>query len=188
MKYEIILIDPPWSYHDKLRGLGLSSSSKYDTLTKQRILDLPIQQLAEDNCCLFLWVTSPLLDDGIEALKNWGFEYKTVAFCWSKITTNGKSVCNLGRWTMGNIELCLLGVKGKPNPWRRDKSVRQFVRAIRTTHSKKPNEVRGRIVRLLGNRSRIELFATQKYEGWTCIGYEIDRKDISESLKEVIAI
>lgn len=186
MKYEIIYIDPPWFYNDKMKGLGLASSSKYETLTKQTISNLPIQQLAENDCCLFLWVTSPLLDEGIEVLKDWGFKYKTIAFCWSKITKKGKSVSNLGRWTMGNIELCLLGIRGKPNSWREDKSIKQFVRAIRTKHSKKPNEVRKRIVQLFGDRSRIELFATQKYEGWNCIGHEIDGKDISESLKETI--
>ena len=186
MKYEIIYCDPPWNYNDKMKGLGLASCSKYETLTKQRISNLPIQQLAKDDCCLFLWVTSPLLDEGIEVLKNWGFEYKTIVFCWSKITKNGKSVSNLGRWTMGNIELCLLGVKGKPNPWREDKSIKQFIRAIRTKHSKKPNEVRRRIVQLFGDRSRIELFATQRYEGWTTIGYEIDGLDIKDSLEKII--
>ena len=106
-------------------------------------------------------------------MKAWGFKYTTVAFCWSKRTTNGKEVSNLGRWTMGNIELCLLGVKGRPNKLRLDKSVKQLVIAERTKHSKKPDEVRKRIVQLFGDLPRIELFAREKTEGWDIWGNEL---------------
>ena len=73
---------------------------------------------------------------------------------------------------MGNVELCLLGIKGKPNSWRVDKSIKQLVQAERTKHSKKPQEVRDRIIKLLGDRSRIELFARQKTDGWDVWGNE----------------
>ena len=74
---------------------------------------------------------------------------------------------------MGNVELCLLGVKGSPNSWRIDKSIKQLVRAVRTKHSKKPDIVRENIVKLLGDRPRIELFARQKTEGWDVWGNEV---------------
>lgn len=172
-KYQIIYADPPWSYNDKMSGHSFSLDHEYKTQSKQWISNLPVHLIAEDTCCLFLWVTSPMLDDGLSVLKDWGFKYKTVAFCWSKQTKTGKNVSNLGRWTMGNIELCLLGVKGKPNSWRIDKSIKQLVQAERTKHSKKPDEVRTRIVNLLGDRPRIELFARQRTEGWDVWGDEI---------------
>jgi site-specific DNA-methyltransferase (adenine-specific) len=75
---------------------------------------------------------------------------------------------------MGNVELCILGVKGKPNSWRIDKSIKQLVQAERTIHSRKPNEVRERIVNLLGNRSKIELFAREKVENWDAWGNEVE--------------
>jgi site-specific DNA-methyltransferase (adenine-specific) len=172
-KYEIIYADPPWSYGDKMAGHSFSLEHEYETQSKNWIMNLPVQKISEKNCCLFLWATSPLLDEGIETLTSWGFTYKTVAFCWSKHTKNKKPVSNLGRWTMGNIELCLLGVKGKPNSWRQDKTIKQLVWAERTKHSKKPQEVRDRIEKLLGARTRIELFAREKIEGWDAWGNEI---------------
>ena len=105
-------------------------------------------------------------------MKDWGFKYRTLAFCWSKHTKNGKKVSNLGRWTMGNVELCLLGVRGKPK--RKIKNIKQLVEAERTKHSKKPEEVRNRIVKLMGDIPRIELFARQKTEGWDVWGNEVE--------------
>jgi len=164
-KYQIIYADPPWSYRDKMKGYSFSLDHEYKTQSRQWIARLPIANLAEDTACLFLWATSPLLDEGIKTMADWGFHYKTVAFVWSKYTKTGKLVSNLGRWTMGNVELCLLGVKGKPNKWRRNNSIKQLVQAERTRHSVKPNEVRKRIVDLLGDRPRIELFARERIAG-----------------------
>ena len=182
-KYQIIYADPPWSYNDKMAGHSFSLDHEYETQSKQWISQLPVKQMSEKDCCLFLWVTSPLLDEGIKVMHDWGFKYKTIAFCWSKYTTNGKLVSNLGRWTMGNVELCLLGVKGKPNSWRQDKSIKQLVQAERTKHSKKPDEVRSRIVTLLGDRPRIELFAREKTPCWDVWGNEVE-SDINLEDKE----
>jgi N6-adenosine-specific RNA methylase IME4 len=74
---------------------------------------------------------------------------------------------------MGNVELCLLGVRGKPNKFRVDKSVKQLVVAERTVHSKKPDEVRERITQGFGDLPRIELFARQVVNGWDCWGNEV---------------
>ena len=119
-----------------------------------------------------MWATSPLLPEAFEVMKAWGFKYKTVAFCWNKQTKNGKWVSNMGRWTMGNIELCLLGVKGKPK--RIAKNIKQLIIAERTKHSKKPDEVRNRIVQLMGDLPRIELFAREKTPGWDVWGNEVE--------------
>lgn len=172
-KYQIIYADPPWSYNDKMSGHSFSLDHEYETQSKQWISKLPVRDITEKDCCLFLWVTSPLLDEGIQVLQDWGFKYKTIAFVWSKYSKNGKEISNLGRWTMGNVELCILGVKGNPNKWRQDNSIKQLVKAERTKHSKKPDEVRKRIVQLLGDRPRIELFARERVDGWECWGNEV---------------
>ena len=173
-KYDIIYADPPWNYNDKMAGHSFSLDHEYETQSKQWISQLPVKEIANKDCCLFLWVTSPLLDEGIKVLEDWGFKYKTVAFVWSKYTNKGNLVSNLGRWTMGNVELCILGIKGKPNSWRIDKSIKQLVQAERTVHSRKPKEVRERIVKLLGDRSKIELFAREKVEKWDAWGNEVE--------------
>lgn len=176
-KFEIIYADPPWQYNDKMKGHTFSLDHEYKTQSNEWLENLPVQTISEKDACLFLWVTNPFLDLGINLMQKWGFKYKTVAFCWNKITTNGKYAHNSGRWTMGNVELCLLGIKGKPNKWREKKNVKQLVIAKRTKHSKKPHVVRERIIELLGNRTRIELFAREKHDGWEVWG--------DESLKSV---
>lgn len=183
-KYQIIYADPPWSYNDTQKSGGTAffgASARYETMNNKDIMNLPIQNIADKNCVLFLWATSPLLPEAIETIKKWGFQYKTIAFCWNKQSKHGKWISNMGRWIMGNIELCLLGTKGKPK--RVVKNVKQLVIAERKKHSEKPSEVRERIVELMGDLPRIELFSRNPVEGWDCIGNEIDGRDIREVLK-----
>lgn len=171
MKYSIIYADPPWSYNDKMSGHSFSLDHEYKTQSKNWISNLPVGNITAKDCVLFLWATSPLLPEALQVMKDWGFKYKTLAFCWSKETKNGKKVKNLGRWTMGNVELCFLGVKGHPK--RICKNIYQLVEAERTKHSKKPNEVRKRIVELMGDLPRLEMFAREQTEGWDVFGDEV---------------
>lgn len=171
-KYQIIYADPPWSYKDKMSGHSFSLDHEYETQSKDWISQLKIQEISENNSVLFLWAVSPQLPEALEVMKAWGYKYITVAFCWSKLSINGKKISNLGRWTMGNIELCLLGKRGKPQ--RISKNIKQLVEAERTVHSKKPNEIRKRIVELMGDIPRIELFAREKTPGWDVWGNEVE--------------
>lgn len=172
-KYSIIYADPPWSYNDKMAGHSFSLDHEYETQSKDWIEKLPVASIAADDSVLFLWAVSPQLPEALEVMKAWGFKYITVAFCWSKNhKKSGKKVSNLGRWTMGNIEVCLLGRKGKPQ--RISKNIKQLVEAERTRHSAKPDEVRNRIVELMGNVSRVELFAREKTPGWDTWGNEVE--------------
>jgi len=172
-KYQIIYADPPWSYNDKMSGHSFSLDHEYKTQSKNWIAELPVKDISEKDCVLFMWAVSPLLPEALEVMKAWGFKYKTLAFCWIKKTKNGKQVHNLGRWTMGGVELCLLGVKGHPQ--RKVKNIKQTFEALRTKHSQKPFEVRNFITDLMGNdRTKIELFARQKTEGWDVWGDEVE--------------
>ena len=137
------------------------------------IKKLPIQAIAADNCILFLWVTMPKLNEVFEVIKAWGFEYKTVAFTWVK--RNKKSdgwFWGMGRWTRSNAELCLLATKG--NPKRISASVHSILDDPIMKHSKKPEEAKNRIVKLVGDLPCIELFARQKSEGWDVWGNEVE--------------
>ncbi len=129
-KYQIIYADPPWSYNDKMTGHSFSLDHEYQTQDLQWIKDLKVQSLADENCCLFLWAVSPLLPEALKVIEAWGFKFKTIAFVWSKKTKNGIPVSNLGKWTMGNVELCLLAVKGRPQ--RISKNVKQVSRRFAT--------------------------------------------------------
>jgi site-specific DNA-methyltransferase (adenine-specific) len=137
------------------------------------ICKLPVQNIASDNCFLFLWVTSPFLEKGFEVIKSWGFKYATVAFVWIKMTNDMLAVRTdgLGKYTISNAEYCIIAKKGKY--WRDQRNVKQIVQAPKTIHSQKPDEVRQRIVQLCGDLPRIELFARQHAEGWDCWGDEV---------------
>ncbi len=173
-KYKIIYADPCWSYSDKMGNDSafMSSTSAYQTQDINWIKSLKVNEIADKDCVLFMWAVSPLLPEAFETIKAWGFKYVTVAFVWSKHTKNKIKVSNMGRWTMGNVEICLLARKGKPQ--RIVKNIKQLVEAERTEHSKKPSEVRDRIVELMGDIPRIELFARQKVEGWDSWGNEVE--------------
>ncbi len=179
-KYKVIYADPPWSYDDKMSGHSFSLDHEYETQDLEWIKSLPVGGVADKDCCLFLWAVSPLLPEAIEVMEAWGFKYKTVAFVWSKMHASGIPVSNMGRWTMGNVEVCLLGTKGSPQ--RVSKDIKQLVVDTRTVHSKKPDEVRKRIVDLMGDIPRIEFFARNDggkdlfgenvLDGWDVFGNE----------------
>lgn len=144
----------------------------YPTMTLNEIKELPISMIADKDCSLFLWVTMPMLQEGLEVIKAWGFDYKTCAFTWVKQNPRGEGIyCGLGRWTRGNAELCLFARRGHPK--RIDASVKQIILAPREQHSKKPDCARDRITQLLGDLPRIELFARQYADGWDCWGNEV---------------
>jgi N6-adenosine-specific RNA methylase IME4 len=82
---------------------------------------------------------------------------------------------------LSNCEICILATKGKPK--RISAGVRQLVTSPIREHSQKPDEVKDRILQLVGDLPRIELFAREKTEGWDAIGFDIDGKDIKESIK-----
>jgi N6-adenosine-specific RNA methylase IME4 len=103
---------------------------------------LPVQSIAEDDCALLMWVTNPLLPEGLEVIKAWGFAFKTVCFNWLKKTRLGNIYRSLGHYTMASTELCFLATRGRPKPLRRD--IEQFVSAVRHGHNQKPDEVRKR--------------------------------------------
>lgn len=192
-KYQIIYADPPWRF----TGLGSKGirggnpgayhnyklEDKYPTMLVDELKSLPVEQnLAEKNAVLFLWTTDAHLPFALEVMQAWGFRYATVAFVWNKKEKSGKQVCYYGYWTMKGTEICLLGRRGKIKPLKHN--VRQLVEAVSEGHSQKPAIIRDRIVDLMGDLSRIELFARQKIEGWDCIGNEIDGKDIKQVLEE----
>src|SRR5258708_2920911 len=100
----------------------------------------------------------PKLNEVFDLIKEWGFEYKTVAFTWIKKNKKSDSLFwGMGRWSRSNAELCLLATKGKPK--RINADVHSVIVSPIEKHSKKPDEVRERIIRLCGDLPRSELFS-----------------------------
>lgn len=175
-KYNIIYADPPWKFKvwkEGMKGNTRSASVHYPVMDNGDLLSFHIHKLLSDDCVLFLWVINPMLDKAFELISAWGFVYKTVAFTWIKQNKKSDSwFMGLGYWTRANSELCLLATRG--NIKRVSRGVSSLIVSRIQEHSKKPYEVRSRIVQLVGDLPRIELFARQKTEGWDVWGNEVE--------------
>ena len=182
-KYQIIYADPPWDYGGQ--KLNTSTNGKelndhYPTMQDDEILSLPVRNIADKDCWLFMWIVYSKLPLALEVMKNWGFKYSTVAFEWFKLTETGKPVCFMGQNVVGGaIELCILGKRGGLS--RKRKNIHRLIESPRFEHSRKPPIVRHRIMELLGDLPRIELFARKKdmlfdaecFDGWDVWGNEV---------------
>ena len=134
----------------------------------EEIKNLPINELADENCALFLWVTFPLLDEQIKMFKEWGFSYKTLGFSWIKTNKNDKKPCfGVGYYTKSNCEVCLLGVKGQMKPV--SNKVSSVIISERREHSRKPDEFIS-LIEACSPGPYIELFARGTRSGWTLWG------------------
>lgn len=171
-KYSIIYADPPWQYEDKALAGDRGACCKYEVQSSDWLKKLPVVEISANDCILFMWVTMPKLNECFDLIQSWGFEYKTVAFTWVKRNKKSDSwFWGMGRWTRSNAELCLLATKGKPQ--RINAGIHSVLDDRIMSHSEKPNSARERIIGLIGNLPRIELFARQRVEGWDAWGNEI---------------
>ena len=182
-KFSIIYADPPWSYNSSMTG-DRGVLNHYNVMSLEDLKRLPIRDITEDDCVLFLWVTMPKLNVVFDVIEAWGFEYKTCAFNWTKMNKKSNTpFMGMGRWTRSNNELCLLATKG--NPKRISAGVRMLLETFEDDktdvlhsrvrdHSRKPDEVRDRIVELCGDLPRVELFAREVTPGWSVWGNEVD--------------
>jgi N6-adenosine-specific RNA methylase IME4 len=177
--YQIIYADPPWQYRDHANAGRRGACHKYDVMPLDRICQLPIHRIAAGNCLLALWWVPPMPREALLVVQAWGFNLKTMCgFTWVKETRSqqadlfGRYHFGLGHWTRGNAEHCLLATRGKPK--RVNASVSQLVFAPLREHSRKPDEVADRLVRLMGDVPRVELFARGHKPGWDVWGNEAE--------------
>lgn len=169
-KYKIIYADPPWKYHNKEnRNDHRQVESHYTTMDVGDICNLPVADIADENCILFIWGTWTHIVEVQQVITAWGFNYKTVGFVWvKKVPANAKNHMGMGMWTRANTEYCLLATKGSPK--RLNAGISQMIEADAKFHSKKPDQARKKIIKLMGDLPRIELFARTKIHGWDVWG------------------
>ncbi|MDD5017167.1 MAG: MT-A70 family methyltransferase [Eubacteriales bacterium] len=162
-KYRIIYADPPWQYGNTMETGN--AEFHYPTMPLKDICELPIKELAEDNAVLFLWVTSPMLEESFEVIKAWGFKYKT-SFIWDKVG-HGQGYYNSVRH-----ELLLVCTRGSclPDNYKMYDSV--FTIEKSRKHSEKPKEFRQMIDDIYTHGNKIELFSRKRIDGWTVWGNE----------------
>lgn len=189
-KYDIIYCDPPWDYGGKMqfdksgkkdinknweKNIFISAANfQYPTVTTKELKKIPIRDISKDDCLLFMWVTSPHMEQGIELGTAWGFDFRTVAFVWDKM------VHNPGQYTLSYCEMCLVFKKGKiPTP-RGSRNEKQLIRVPRGKHSQKPMEVLKSIERMFPTQDKVELFARHQPEGWDVWGLDVREEYLEE--------
>jgi len=169
-RYGVIYSDPPWHFkvYDDETGSDRGAIAHYDTMSFEQIAAIPVTNWAAEDCVLFLWATDPLLPKALELISLWGFEYKTVGFYWAKTNKDEKTFfTGMGYWTRANPEQCLLATRGKPK--RLNADVQRLIVAPRREHSRKPDEVRSAIERLVPG-PYLEMFARETKPGWDVFG------------------
>ena len=170
--YSIIYCDPPWDYKgqsqtgkDSVCTGGASAHYQTLKLAQLKTFELPP---TEDDCLLFMWTSSPHLNQAIELGEAWGFKYVTIGFVWDK------QMVNPSYYTMSQVEICLIFKKGKiPQP-RGKRNIKQLVSEKRGKHSAKPAQVRDRINEMFPTQRKMEMFARERTEGWDVLGNEIE--------------
>lgn len=185
--FACVLADPPWQFNSLWGGRPVKTEAgyasravdaHYDTMSIDEICALPVADSCADDCVLFMWTCWPVLQKSFKVLDAWGFTYKTCGFSWMKadpyrlFADDKTPFAGMGYWTRANTEPCLLATRGKPK--RRAKDVRQGIIAPRREHSRKPDEIHGRIERLVDG-PYLEMFARQTRPGWIVWGNQTDK-------------
>ncbi|MDD3586778.1 MAG: MT-A70 family methyltransferase [Thermoguttaceae bacterium] len=163
IKYRVIYADPPWSYGNKLvDGYG-AAENHYPTMSLEELCNLPVIDMTEENAVLFLWTTSPLLEECFQVIRSWGFKYKT-SFVWDKVKHN------MGHYNSVRHELLLVCTKGSCTPDVQKLFDSVVVQERSDRHSEKPEVFREIIDTLYTHGKKLELFARKTVPGWDVWG------------------
>lgn len=164
-KYAVIYADPPWQYTSGDQHSNEQQETvigdHYPSMPLKDICALPQAKLAATDCVLFMWCTSPTLEEAFEVINAWGFKYKA-SMVWDKVAHN------VGHYVSVRHELLLIATKGQPP--KVPKLVDSVYVEERNEHSRKPEYFRNLIADLYPNGKRIEFFcrgqAADGWEGW----------------------
>jgi N6-adenosine-specific RNA methylase IME4/ParB-like chromosome segregation protein Spo0J len=166
-KYRVIYADPPWSYGNTQPDYHTEQRDHYPVMSLSDICALPVRDIAEEDAVLFLWVTSPILEEAFEVINAWGFTYKA-SFVWDKVAHN------MGHYNSVRHEFLLVCTRGACTPDVR-KLFDSVVTEERTAHSKKPSAFYEIIETLYPHGARVELFARGAVRnGWAAYGNQAD--------------
>jgi len=167
-KYRIVYADPPWKYGNTMPDNMGVQDDHYQLLDIDELCNLEVVNIVEDNAVLFIWATSPILEEAFKVIKAWGFEYKS-SFVWDK----EKHV--MGHFNSVRHEFLLVCTRGSCQP-----DVMKLFDSVyteaRTAHSSKPEYFRNVINTIYPYGNRIELFARDEHDNWEAWGNEIPER------------
>ena len=164
-KYDVIYADPAWDIKKIQRKSRPNQiNMDYPTMSLEQIKNMPVNQISEDNCVLFLWTIQKYLRDSFDVMQEWGFKYQRT-ITWDK----GNGMCLFG--FHHRTEFLLFGYKGKLEMYPKRKAFTTLIQAKSAYHSSKPQIFRD-LISVFGKK-KIELFARQRCDGWDAWGNEI---------------
>lgn len=162
-RFATILIDPPWDWGDEgdVNQLGRAKPD-YATMPFDQLLRLPVAELADVDCHLYLWITNRSLPKGFALMDAWGFRYVTCV-TWVKPSFG------MGNYFRGQTEHMLFGVKGSQTLRRKDAGTVFHARRGEGGHSSKPTEAYD-LIESCSPGPYLEMFARRQRDGWTAWG------------------
>jgi N6-adenosine-specific RNA methylase IME4 len=173
-RYGVIYADPEWRFEPWSRETGMdrAADNHYPTSELQTIKNRSVNELAANDCVLFMWSTAPMLVDAIEVVESWGFDYTTqVVWVKDRIGT--------GYWFRNKHETLLVGVKGEVPAPAPGTQVNSIIEASVGRHSEKPEVFYEIIERYFPNVPKIELNARQRRLGWDAWGLETPNDEVA---------
>ena len=178
--YDVIYADPPWNYPQQRPGGMNNAADHYDVMSLEDIAALPEWELLNKPGVVFMWTTSPLLEESMELGKMLGLHYRGIEFVWVKTKKDGSPMGAAGvrPSIVKPLTELVLGFSnkrtGRPLPLSSE-SVVQTVFAPKREHSRKPDEVAERIESLYPSASKLEMFARTTRPGWDVFGNEVGK-------------
>lgn len=174
-RFSTILADPPWQFKNRTGKVAPEHKrlKRYETMSLQKICEMPAREHAADQAHLYLWVPNALLPEGLQVMQAWGFKYKS-NIVWHKIRKDGgPDGRGVGFYFRNVTELLLFGIRGKMRTLQPGRTQVNFLKTRKEEHSKKPQEVY-RIIEACSPGPFLELFARERIHGWTQWGDEVD--------------
>lgn len=171
-KYKTIYADPPWQFNNRTGKVAPEHKrlSRYPTMKLNDIMNLPVDEIADEKSHLYLWVPNALLPDGLKVMEAWGFEYKT-NLVWEKVRKDDKpDGRGVGFYFRNVTELLLFGIKGDKNrTLAAGRSQVNLIRSMKREHSRKPDEFID-LIESCSNAPYLEIFARGDRNNWDMWG------------------
>jgi N6-adenosine-specific RNA methylase IME4 len=167
--YSVIVADPPWRFHDRNEDPSKRNLLPYPSMSTEEIMDVPVPDLCEDNCILFLWCTNTHLHHAFHVIEAWGFQYKTI-LTWVKTSNGNGNWLGTGTWLRNTTEQVLVAVKGHPVLHLTNQPTHLQCPVNKNQHSRKPEEFYKMVESLCPQLRRLEMFARESREGWDRYG------------------
>lgn len=163
-KFRVIAIDPPWKYGNRVDDTTHRGRNQYPDMGIDEICALPVADLAEADCTLWLWTTNAFMRDAYACLDAWGFKDKTI-LTWDKVNIG------LGDYLRNVTEHCILATRGKPVLQLTNQTT--LISEKRREHSRKP-EAFYKLVDALCPGAKLEMFSREPRNGWQQWGAETE--------------